>query len=44
MELIKDVAVKPIQEIQLMHVIVKCKESAFAVMIVLVDVVSARQP
>ena len=40
---IKHVAVKPTLEIQLTHVIVKCKEPVFVVLIVLVDVVSARK-
>ena len=40
---IKHVAVKQTLEIQLTHVIVKCKEPAFAVPIVPVDVVSAKK-
>tara|TARA_B100001750_G_scaffold185792_1_gene154883 strand:+ start:176 stop:292 length:117 start_codon:yes stop_codon:yes gene_type:complete len=37
------VAVKQTLEIQLMHVIVKCREPAFAVQIALVDVASAKK-
>ncbi len=40
---IKHVAVKPTLEIQLTHVIVKCKEPVFAVQIVPVDVASAKK-
>jgi len=40
---IKHAAVKPTLEIQLTHVIVKCKEPAFAVPIVPVDVESAKK-
>ena len=43
MELIKDVVVKPILAIQLMHVIVKCREHVFAVMIANVVVVFAKK-